>query len=108
MASHKSAYLVHGGMGLSLPATLTRPSSADKVKGATAMRYIEPAGVVSAVTRRRTIPGMKASMSMTRSERAEPWNDIFSDLSMMCCFWTVLILMGVVKWFASVKLIFDV
>ena len=68
MAMHRSAYAVHG-MGLAsllLPATHTRARSVDKVKGATAMRYNPPAGVVSAVTRRRMEPGMKFRIVMIR------------------------------------------
>ena len=81
MARHKSAYFAHG-IGLSLPAT---PRSADNVKGAMAMRYIAPAGVVSAVVRQKIVPGMYASILMTRSGQAEPLDEVFSSLSMMFC-----------------------
>ena len=92
MARHKSAYFVQG-IGLSLPAT---PRSADNVKGAMAMRYIEPAGVVSAVMRRRTIPGTKANVLMMRSGRAETLHEILSSLCMVCCFGQDWVLMRVV------------
>lgn len=80
IAKHKSAYLFHG-IGLTLPAT---PRSADKAKGAMAMRDIEPAGVVGGVVRRRTILGTKANVLMTRSERVEPSDEIVLILSMVC------------------------
>ena len=74
-----------GGLSF-LPVAPFRPSSADKVKGKTATKETEPTGVTRPDARRRMIPGMKARMLIARSERVELLDEIFSNLSMMCCF----------------------
>jgi hypothetical protein len=69
MAMHRSAYNIHG-MDLSLPATATRPRSADKVKS-TAMVMKSTVAPVRMDTKRRIRPGMKTMMLIQRSGRAE-------------------------------------